>query len=312
MIRAMRGRRHIEGLTLIELMIAMLLGLLIVGAAIGIFISNNQAYRSTQNLGRIQETGQIAFEMMAKDIREAGANPCDVSIPVANVIDDAATNWYTNWDQPIFGYDNGAMSGSKAGTDAIHVLREADDAVTVKNHSGTSLEVESSPHATGALAMVCDHKQLALFRVGAANAATIGHEASAGNCSDLLGVAPAPCATGAVYIYPPNSVVSGLRAARWYVADNGRGGSSLFMQVGGGAAQEIAEGVADMRITYLQPDISATDYVPASSIAANLWGGVKAARIVMTVEGPEANAAVGGGKISRRIEHVVNLRSRNP
>ncbi len=312
MTRAMRGRRHIEGLTLIELMIAMLLGLLIVGAAIGIFISNNQAYRSTQNLGRIQEAGQIAFEMMAKDIREAGGNPCDVSIPVANVVNNAAANWYTNWGQPILGYENGALSGSKAGTDAIHVLREADDAVTVTGHSGTTLTVDSSPHATGALVMVCDHRQLALFRAGAASATTIGHEATAGNCSNLLGAAPAPCAAGATYTYPANSIVSGLRAARWFVADNGRGGSSLYMQIGAGAQQEVAEGVTDMQITYLQPDISAADYVPASSIAANLWGGVRAVRIAMTVEGPDANAAVGGGRISRRIEHVVNLRSRSP
>lgn len=84
------------------------------------------------------------------------------------------------------------------------------------------------------------------------------------------------------------------------------------MQIGAGAQQEVAEGVTDMQITYLQPDISAADYVPASSIAANLWGGVRAVRIAMTVEGPDANAAVGGGRISRRIEHVVNLRSRSP
>lgn len=313
MIRAMRGRRHIQGLTLIELMIAMLLGLLVVGAAIGIFVSNNQTFRSTQNLGRIQETGHIAFEMMAKDIREAGANPCDVSIAVANVVNGAASNWATNWDQPIRGYGNGSLLGSKAGTDAIHILRESDNAVTVTGHSGSKLEVEANPLSTGSLAMVCDHKQLAVFRVGAVSATTIGHEASAGNCSDLLGAAPAPCAAGAVYAYPANSVVSGLRAVRWYVAANGRGGSSLFMQTGaGGSTQEIAEGVTDMQLTYLQPDISATSYVPASSVAANLWGGVKAVRVVLTVEGPDANTAVGGGKISRRIEHVINLRNRTP
>ena len=313
MIRAMRGRRHAEGLTLIELMIAMLLGLLIVGAAIGIFVSNSQAYRSTQNLSRIQETGHIAFEMLAKDIREAGANPCDASIAVANVINNPTSNWYTNWTQPIRGYGNGALLGSKAGTDAIHILRESDDAITVTGHSGTDLEVKANPLSVGSLAMVCDHRQLALFRVSAASATTIGHAASGGNCSDLLGAVPAPCAAGAVYSYPANSVVSGLRAVRWYVAANGRGGSSLFMQTGPSAStQEIAEGVTDMQFTYLQPDISATTYLPATSIAANLWGGVKAVRVVLTIEGPDANTAVGGGKFSRRIEHVINLRNRNP
>ena len=313
MSRIRSSRRQALGLTLVELMIAMVLGLLIVGAAVGIFVSNSQAYRATQNLGRIQETGHIAFEMMAKDIREAGANPCDVTVPVANVILTPAANWFTNWDIPLFGYDNGSLTGSAAGTDAIQILREADDAVTVESHAGTTLTVEAHSHAVGDLAMVCDHRQVALFRVASVGGTTeIGHEASGGNCSDLLGVAPATCDASATYTYLENSVVSGLRAVRWFVADNGRGGSSLFQQLGSDAAQEIAEGVSNMQITYLQPDVDAANYVDASALAITDWAGVRAVRVVLTVDGPDANAAVGGGPISRRIEHVVNLRSRNP
>ena len=306
------------GLTLVELMVAMLLGLLIVGAAVSIFASNTQAYRSTQNLGRIQETGQVAFEMMARDIREAGSNPCGVYLPeaVANVINGYAGNWYTHWDVPIVGYDNGSLAGSKAGTDAIQILREADDAIQVDGHSGTTLTVKGNPHTAGDYAMVCDIHQLALFRVGAATATTISHAASAGNCSNKLGARPAQCAAEADYEYqPPKSiapVVSGLRAVRWFVADNGRGGSSLFMQEGAGAAQEVAEGVSDMQITYLHPAINASSYVAASAIAANRWDGVTAVRVAMDVEGPDVNAAVGGGRIKRRVEHVIGLRSRNP
>lgn len=313
MKRIPRGRRHVGGLTLVELMIAMMLGLLIVGAAVGIFVSNSQAYRSTQNLGRIQETGQIAFEMMAKDIREAGSNPCDVTIPVANVILNPASNWYTNWDMPIFGFDNGALSGSSAGTDAIQILREADDAAMVESHAGTTLTLKAHAHSVGDAAFVCDHRQVALFRVASVGGTTtIGHEIAGGNCSDLLGVAPAVCGPGATYVYPANSALSGLRAVRWYVADNGRGGSSLYQQVGAAAGQEVAEGVTNMDISYLQPDVDPDEYVAASALAAADWGGVRAVRVALTVEGPDANAAVGGGPITRRVEHVVNLRSRNP
>ena len=308
-----RGRRHVAGLTLVELMIAMMLGLLVVGAAVGIFVSNSQAYRSTQNLGRIQETGQIAFEMMAKDIREAGANPCDVTVPVANVILNPATQWYTNWDLPVFGFDNGAMSGSLAGTDAIQILREGDDASMVKSHAGTTLTLDTHAHNVGDIAMVCDHRQIALFKVASVGGTTtIGHESAGGNCSDLLGAAPAACAPTATYVYPANSVLSGLRAVRWYVADNGRGGSSLYQQLGSAAGQEVAEGVSDMQIAYLQPDVDPANYVAASSLAATDWAGVRAVQVVLTVDGTDANAAVGGGPITRQIEHVVNLRSRTP
>ena len=64
-----------RGFTLIELMISMLLGLLIVGAALMIFLSNQQVQRATQGVGSIQESLQIGFEILARDIRAAGVNP---------------------------------------------------------------------------------------------------------------------------------------------------------------------------------------------------------------------------------------------
>ncbi|MFP3416601.1 prepilin-type N-terminal cleavage/methylation domain-containing protein, partial [Bacillus sp. SIMBA_074] len=51
------GRRlgRQQGFSLIELMIALVLGLLVVGAAIGIFLSNRQTYQATEGVGRAQE-----------------------------------------------------------------------------------------------------------------------------------------------------------------------------------------------------------------------------------------------------------------
>ena len=47
-ITGMKGsRRLMAGLSLIELMVALVLGLLVVAAAIGIFLSNRQTYRTT-------------------------------------------------------------------------------------------------------------------------------------------------------------------------------------------------------------------------------------------------------------------------
>lgn len=43
-----------SGFSLVELMIALLLGTLIIAAAGGIFIANRQTFRSTDNLGRVQ------------------------------------------------------------------------------------------------------------------------------------------------------------------------------------------------------------------------------------------------------------------
>ena len=63
------ARRATRGFSLIEMMIAMVLGLLVVGAAIGIFVSNQQAYRATEGLGRVQARQQHA------DAGPAGSGP---------------------------------------------------------------------------------------------------------------------------------------------------------------------------------------------------------------------------------------------
>ena len=55
------------GLSLVELMVALVLGLLVVGAAIGVFLSNRQTYTATESLGRVQENARVAFELMARD-----------------------------------------------------------------------------------------------------------------------------------------------------------------------------------------------------------------------------------------------------
>ncbi|QOW25342.1 PilW family protein [Lysobacter sp. H23M47] len=298
-----------RGLTLIELMIALLLGLLVVGAAIGIFLSNKRAYDTTEGLGRVQEGVRTAFELMARDIREAGGNPCDVDLPFANVINSGSTNWWTNWGVGLEGFDQGALPGSLAGTDAIQLLSAGDESVTLQSHSGTNLTVAAHPYAAGQNLIVCDTQQMAVFKVSGTTGTTIGHAEGGGNCSNSLGIIPAACAAGAPpYLFKQNAVISQLHAARWYVANNTRGGTSLYQSIDGGAGQEVAEGISDLQLTYLQLDASASNYVAASAVTN--WSQVRAVRVVMGLTG---TAAVGtdGQPLSRQLEHVVTLRNRN-
>ena len=129
-----RAAPGVRGFSLIELMIALMLGLLVVGSASAIFISNRQTYRATEGLGRVQENGRMAFELLSRDLREAGSSPC------GNADRDAfAERWSICWSTPqagggptgirgISGYEGGEASpgtafgtpcGSRvAGTDA--------------------------------------------------------------------------------------------------------------------------------------------------------------------------------------------------
>jgi len=70
------SRRHSNGLTIIELMVAMLLGSLLLIAAANIFLSGQRTHRTTEAVNRIQEQQRLAFELMVRDIRHTGTFPC--------------------------------------------------------------------------------------------------------------------------------------------------------------------------------------------------------------------------------------------
>ena len=61
-----------NGFTLVELMVAMTLGLLIVLGVIQVMMSNQISYRTNDELSRIQENGRFALDLLANDIRMAG------------------------------------------------------------------------------------------------------------------------------------------------------------------------------------------------------------------------------------------------
>jgi type IV pilus assembly protein PilW len=60
------------GLTLVELLIAMTLGLLVLLAIGSIYVSSRQTFRMQDDNARLQETGRYALEVMGRSIRQAG------------------------------------------------------------------------------------------------------------------------------------------------------------------------------------------------------------------------------------------------
>ena len=65
-----------NGFTLIELMIALTLGLIITGVIVQVFTSTRSTYDLETGLSEVQEQGRFAMEFLAKDIRQAGNFGC--------------------------------------------------------------------------------------------------------------------------------------------------------------------------------------------------------------------------------------------
>jgi type IV pilus assembly protein PilW len=329
----LQSRASVQGLSLIELMIAMLLGLLVVGAAIGIFLTNRRTYTATESLGRVQENVRTAFELMSRDVREATGNPCnsESNMAMVNVVNSPAAAWWKNWGaggagNALLGYGGATaipgLTNRVSGTDALVALSGDDAIAVVTAHApgAAQFTVSSSAHGfqPGQLLMVCGPNSEAggIIRLGAifsmtgaAGTTTIGHAASggiAGNSTSNLGLG------GFVFTFGPNSVITRLHSSRWYIGNNVRGVPSLYQSVlttgGTVVEQEVAEGVQNMTLTYLLP--GATSYVNAAGVGAR-WNEVTAVKIVLTLAGQDRDGT-DDNALSRQLTHVATLRNRNP
>jgi type IV pilus assembly protein PilW len=72
MDRNPRNLHRQGGLSLIELMIALLVGLLLLGGLIQIYVSSKQGYNAQEQLARMQESGRFAMDLITRDLRRAG------------------------------------------------------------------------------------------------------------------------------------------------------------------------------------------------------------------------------------------------
>ncbi|GAB2492011.1 hypothetical protein GCM10027084_00570 [Pseudoxanthomonas sangjuensis] len=358
------SNRAARGFSLVELMISLVVGLLVVGAAIAVFAANSRTYAATESLGRVQENLRVAFELVSRDAREAAGNPCERSLPTYNVLNDPANQWYTDFGTGIRGYGGaqafpdaafGTGEGQRiAGTDAIE-LKSAVSGVNIVRHVPASarFEVSTVDHGLfpGDIALACDFGEAAVFQV--TNAQTginnnIVHNdgiGSPGNCSKGLGFgSPVNCTTnGNQYAFgcyqgkysgagcdgdedgikdEPEDLwpafLAKVHAERWYIGANASGGRSLYrssLRNNAGVLavenDEIADGVRDMRLSYLLA--GATGYVDAAAVPAADWASDKVMAVAMdlTLEGTEPVGTDGGG-LQRNLQLVVTIRNHAP
>ncbi|MEZ5581871.1 MAG: PilW family protein [Candidatus Competibacteraceae bacterium] len=60
-----------RGVGLVEIMLALALGLLLTGGLINIFLANKQSYTFNQGLSRLQENSRFALEALTRDLQKA-------------------------------------------------------------------------------------------------------------------------------------------------------------------------------------------------------------------------------------------------
>jgi type IV pilus assembly protein PilW len=117
-----------RGLSLLEILVALVISLFLLAGVIQLFIGSKQTYRFHDALSRVQENGRFAVEAMARDIRMAGYQPVGGTATIT-----AAVNGTGNDQIAVAWSDDGINTLSRTyslatgvgGKSALHLQRES-------------------------------------------------------------------------------------------------------------------------------------------------------------------------------------------
>ena len=269
---------HVKGYSLVELMVALTIGLIILGAVTSLFVSSKASYSTQQGLDILQENGRYAIRALTDDVRQAGYvgityDPIKVSPQVYSVsfspsISACTASGWVDIGQPIFGinansptHNPNPYSGTcipaadyKVGTDIL-VLRHA------------------SSQAATALAANIIYMQTELDRASFFTGATAPAAASNPSSIHEMNIH--------VYYIRPYATVAG-DGIPTLVRETLIAGPAMV-------AQPLVEGIESMQISYgidttVPGDLVVDSYVTAAGVTN--WSQVVSIRIDLLVRAP--------------------------
>jgi type IV pilus assembly protein PilW len=282
-----------SGFGLIELMISMVLGLLVLGAAIAVFQSNQRTFSANEGQNRIQEGARAAYEMMSRDIRAAGGTAC------SNLARPDEEHVYT-------ADETGLMTTPVTGTANEFTVLSGDDAsyeVTAATNSSVTL-APPSPLPPG-------WKLSDGFKAGDKLVlcnATLMYVVNTTGVNDGTRTLTFNPATPEPIYYPgiaPEASVAAarFRSARWYL-NNG----SLYTNRNG-VAEAVVPGVTALNVSYRARNSATYTTAPA-------WADVVAVRVNLTLRGQRTTGGDvqvdGSNYITRSTSNITAVRSRAP
>lgn len=283
-----------RGLSLVEMMVAMVIGLLLIGGVIQIFASNKQGYLTHEALSRIQENGRYAMEIMSRNVRMAGFTGCAALDTVEpNVIANNPPAGGLRASTAVLGYEydgsswdpayTGAPSGVVANTDLVTVNRGADcGAYLVGNMTAVNANIQINADnicnfQANDVIIISDCSSTDIFRASSVSSdsgsgrVTIAH-ANNQNSSNRLSKP-----------YGTDARIFKLSTYDYYVKLNASNPPQPTLYVReDGTESELVEGVEDMQISYgvdTTGDRAADSYVDADAVTD--WGDVASVRVAL-------------------------------
>jgi type IV pilus assembly protein PilW len=289
--------RSESGATLIELMIALAVGLVLLFGLSGIYLSSKQSYRLMDAQSVLMESGRYALEALSNDIRLAGQQGCRRNARltvIANAQAQALLVPDTAQHIPpgivavpvVSGEDNVTVSSvpriksALIGTDTL-TLMSSESCGGVLNSRFMLINPRgrlSAGHTcrldTGTPLMVANCESVHLFRVGASDQDLTQNVDQEGVATNRLGA-----------LYRPGSEIMALRSRSFFLRMNPAGQPALYrVDHVANTVSELVEGVENMQLNYGVDTTGdgASDRI-VSAAAAPDWSTVVSVRVMLTL-----------------------------
>jgi len=291
-LQTMTGMLHSKnGMTLVELIVAMAISLVLAGSLYQIFISSTRTYALNEGLARLQENSRFAIKVLRRDIRQAGYLGClQDNAAYTNTLNDP-TDFLFNFDQAVYGLEAtsattwaselGPADPTTTGFNGMNLIDPVggSDILAIRGMMGnqlffletpmpdTSADMKLEDGTTGIddgdILMITDCQHASVFQ-------TTNYTVVNGNLVHNTGTGtPGNLTKDLGHAYPPGAQLHKPATTLYFIAENATGQPSLFRKVGLAGARELVDGIENMQVRFgedLDGDGAADTYVDGNAV----------------------------------------------
>lgn len=289
-----------RGLSLVEVMIALLLGSLLTYGIVQIFTANSQTFRLTEADARAQEAGRAATDILSRALRNAGYFGCfpingfnnnlntadgDYSAALHDI--RSAGIYAVNAIRPasaVNDTDFFMVSGARSNGISISLTAQGTDATSLNLSTQGGLAAEDivliSDCANGDIVEVSD------IQVSGSGATLVANAANGKPGNSFTGNSPAGCTAIGTCLsasYAIGSRVMPVYNEAYFIGESG-GNRGLYLRDRKGVTAELVPGVVDMRVRFGQGSVSTGVDNWTNAAGVTNWSGVIAVQVSLLVQ----------------------------
>lgn len=309
-----RTPRQQAGFSMVELMVAVTIGLILLAGVSSILVSTKKTYTTQDSNARLQENARIAMLILTRELRNAGYTGCNNdSNNITNVLNGGASSFDYDLGTLFEGADGSESTlkwhpstktvastlldasnnpiTPRAGTD-MFMVRGAESAgslnlITKMNNQAAQISIQDgSGIVAGEILILSDCSSTDIFQAtdntGGSSQDNIIHNTAT---SEVPGNRKLDNGAKLSKTYDNDAQLMRFKSTIYYIATGASGEPALFRRKvstsGTFTTEELVEGIENLQVLYgvdSGTDRVADSYVKADAVGDSNWGKVVSVR----------------------------------